>query len=196
MLYGWVTFRKTDFPMISSDDASYVQIIHTSAGSYGIKESRGHVDFFPNSGANQAGCDLELPGTRDVCSHRRAWHYYQESVKNPEAFIAIKCNSYEDFLNGTCDVNEKAFMGFSNNITAALSHSVVGGNFYLVTHPNPFKSSLGCDGLRNKKMIIITDEDGDGSDEGETNSILVSPFLALEDTRRFVTTEETFLENF
>lgn len=183
LFYGWVTFRKTDFPMVSSSDAKYVQIIHTSSGSYGIVTSRGHIDFFPNAGVNQAGCDLELPGTRDVCSHRRAWHYYQESVKNPKAFIAIKCNSSDAFTNSTCE-NEKAFMGFSTD-------TEVRGNFYLVTHPNSFKSSLGYDGLKNKKMIIITDD-------GVSDGILhVSPFLAIQDEsgshRR---EEETCLENF
>lgn len=184
LFYGWVTFRKTDFPMVSSSDAKYVQIIHTSIGSYGIEESRGHVDFFPNSGKNQAGCDLELPGTRDVCSHRRAWLYYQESVKNPEAFVAIKCNSYDAFTNNTCE-NEKAFMGFSMDIGAR-------GNFYLSTHPNPFKSSLGKDGLQNKKLIIITN---DGVNDA--NHHIASPFLAILDERNsHREAEETCLENF
>lgn len=184
LFYGWVTFRKTDFPMISSNDAKYVQIIHTSSGSYGIAESRGHVDFFPNSGANQAGCDLELLGTRDVCSHRRAWHYYQESVKNPEAFVAIKCSSSDAFNNSSCE-SEKAFMGFSMDTGAR-------GNFYLSTHPNPFKSSLGIEGLKNQKLIIITN---DGVSEGSLE--IASPFLAILDERNsHGGEEETSLENF
>lgn len=36
------------FDSISSFDGKYVQIIHSNAGTLGIKESRGHVDFFPN----------------------------------------------------------------------------------------------------------------------------------------------------
>lgn len=191
-LYGWITFQKSDFDMISDSDAKYVQIIHTSAGSYGVQASRGHVDFFPNAGFNQAGCDLELPGTRDVCSHRRAWLYYQESVKNPNAFIALKCHSYDHFVKGECSKNETTFMGFS-------SDTKVRGNFYLVTHPNPFGAmSLGVEGLEVKKMRIITE-----SEESFMLSTLASPFgvrLYDEDAANaegsHVITEETFLENF
>lgn len=175
--------------MISSSDARYVQIIHTSAGSYGIASNRGHVDFFPNAGFNQAGCDLEFPGLRDVCSHRRAWLYYQESVRNPNAFIAIKCVSYENFIKRECE-NETAFMGFS-------SDTEVKGNFYLMTHPNPFGSvSLGKEGLEFKKMRIITES---GEDDGEIflQQTLASPFgVKLHDDMSHVIIEETFLENF
>jgi pimeloyl-ACP methyl ester carboxylesterase len=76
-IYNLITFQSVEFSMISPDDAKYVQIIHTNAGKYGIEASRGHVDFFPNSGEHQSGCDLEFQD--DVCSHRRAWHYYQAS---------------------------------------------------------------------------------------------------------------------
>lgn len=187
-----MTFQKSDFGMISTSDAKYVQIIHTSAGSYGIRASRGHVDFFPNAGFNQAGCDLELLGTRDVCSHRRAWLYYQESVRNPNAFIALKCLSYDHFTKGECK-NETTFMGFS-------SDTEVRGNFYLVTHPNPFGTmSLGNDGLEAKNMRIIT-ESGDG-EESFVHSTLASPFgVRLYDDASaegsHVIIEETFLENF
>lgn len=190
-IYGWVTFQKSEFEMISTTDAKYVQIIHTSAGSYGIEESRGHVDFFPNSGSNQMGCELEFPGTRDVCSHRRAWLYYQESVRNPDAFIALKCNSYDHFTRGKCN-NQTTFMGFSNN-------TEIRGNFYLVTHPNPFgTTSLGNDGLTIQKMRII----GEGGEEEESFlSDSAVPFgIRVDDETSarssHVIIEETFLENF
>ncbi len=193
MIYDWLTlFKENDFDMISSSDAKYVQIIHTSAGSYGVKESRGHADFFPNSGSNQAGCELELPGTRDVCSHRRAWIYYQESVKNPKSFIAIKCNSYSEFLNGTC-TNEKAFMGFTDDIELEEK-----GNFYLVTHPNHFgTTAMGNEGLSIRKMLIIAEGNeieernpfrpyGVNIDGGDEEHYVGNQMIA----------EETFLENF
>lgn len=42
---------------LSVDDADFVDVIHTAAGSLGYSESIGHVDFFPNSGdAPQPGC--------------------------------------------------------------------------------------------------------------------------------------------
>lgn len=144
----WASPWNTDFPMISRDDAEYVQVIHTSAGTYGIIESRGHVDFFPNSGSNQHGCDLEI--TDDVCSHRRAWLYYQESVKVLNTFSAVKCESYEKFKSGACKGHERSFMGFSHNTSAR-------GNFYLITHSNPYHTSLGENGIEYKKLIVITE---------------------------------------
>lgn len=143
----WVTFKKVDFPMISRDDADYVQVIHTNAGKYGIIESRGHADFFPNAGADQAGCDLSVMD--DVCSHSRAWYYFQESVKNIGAFPAIKCNSYEDFKNNNCEKEEVALMGLSHDIT-------IQGNFYLQTHPNPLQTSLGNDGMEYRKLTVFS----------------------------------------
>jgi len=44
-------------PSLSKDDAQFVDVIHTTAGTLGIKESIGHVDFYPNGGyAIQPGC--------------------------------------------------------------------------------------------------------------------------------------------
>lgn len=43
-----MTFFGGSFDSISSFDASYVQLIHSNAGYFGISQSRGHVDFFPN----------------------------------------------------------------------------------------------------------------------------------------------------
>lgn len=143
----WATLKNSDFGMISRDDAKYVQIIHSNAGGFGIRQSRGHADFYPNAGENQAGCDLEL--NEDVCSHRRAWVFYQESVRNPGTFPAVKCDSFEDFTEGKCKGNEKTLMGLSSDVS---TH----GNFYLMTHPNPYQSSLGEDGTEFQKLQIVT----------------------------------------
>lgn len=146
---NWITFRNTKFGMISRDDADYVQIIHTNAGKYGISRSRGHADFYPNAGSKQAGCDLDF--TDDVCSHRRAWIYYQESVLGRKPFLAVRCDSYEDFKQGNCKRNTITEMGYSN------THDE--GNFYLITHSNPLLTSLGEDGIEYKNVFVIT-EDG------------------------------------
>ena len=50
------------FTKVSSDyrldasDASYVDVVHTSAGRLGTKLRAGHIDFYPNGGTSQPGC--------------------------------------------------------------------------------------------------------------------------------------------
>lgn len=35
---------------LDSSDAHFVDVIHSCAGILGIKESIGHIDFYPNNG--------------------------------------------------------------------------------------------------------------------------------------------------
>ncbi|XP_026728555.1 pancreatic lipase-related protein 2-like [Trichoplusia ni] len=95
---------------LNRNDADFVDVIHTDAGTYGIHESVGHVDFFPNSGSTQPGC---LPALLlATCSHSRAWLLYAESVNNPQAFVAAPCASWKDFRKGNCDFNRLSLMGY------------------------------------------------------------------------------------
>lgn len=41
---------------LSSDDAEYVQVIHTNMARYGMSFPMGDADFYPNWGQNQPGC--------------------------------------------------------------------------------------------------------------------------------------------
>jgi hypothetical protein len=49
-------------------------------------------------------------------------------------------------------------MGFTTDTSAR-------GNFYLVTHPNFFQSSLGDEGLEERKMVIIFNDEARDSNE-------------------------------
>ncbi|XP_071872354.1 pancreatic triacylglycerol lipase-like isoform X1 [Bombus fervidus] len=78
---------------LTSEDADFVDIIHTDAGFYGITLHSGHVDFYPNGGHRpQPGCTLiNIPlSAADFCSHQRSYLFYSESVRNHRAFIG-KC---------------------------------------------------------------------------------------------------------
>lgn len=42
---------------LDETDAKYVDVIHTDAGNKGKWERCGHIDFYPNGGYSQLGCD-------------------------------------------------------------------------------------------------------------------------------------------
>jgi len=98
-------------------DADFVQVIHTNAasslvGGLGEFEQSGHVDFYPNGGKWQPGCEWYLPGvlhylhTGDegddvTCNHARAEDLYSESVEGQE-FTGFACKNYDSFVKGRC----------------------------------------------------------------------------------------------
>lgn len=43
-----------------------------------------------------------------VCSHRRAYYYYQEAIVNNESFVGVACNSYDKFLKKECDAKKSS----------------------------------------------------------------------------------------
>ena len=146
--YGFETSKPWGggFEGISRDDAAYVQVIHTNAGDVGISASVGHVDFYPNGGKVQNGCDKDFDPIPGNCNTRRAWYYYQESVRNPRAFTASKCDTFDQFKSNKCS-SETTNMGFGANLAAR-------GDFYLRTHRNIFESSLGDEGKKYKQMKV------------------------------------------
>ncbi|KAI1305837.1 Hepatic triacylglycerol lipase [Halotydeus destructor] len=102
---------------LNSNDAEFVDIIHTSVVSYdgtgadilknrfGMSIASGHVDFYPNGGDKQPSCTTLLSNTflrtRNDCSHRRALYYFMASLKNDtEIQLHLKskhADSYDAF---------------------------------------------------------------------------------------------------
>ncbi|XP_046737880.1 lipase member H-A-like [Diprion similis] len=111
---------KDSAKRLHQTDAVYVDIIHTCAGTLGIKSHIGHADFYPNGGSDQSGCCNVL------CSHSRAPIYYFESIRRPTGFRAVRCGSWKHFSHGDCDSNPYALMGDASNIRNR-------GTFYLRT---------------------------------------------------------------
>lgn len=130
---------------LDPSDAALVDVIHTDGSSifllenwirntpralpwtpsvslpsigYGMSEPCGHIDFYPNNGKEQPGCDLSdtppLPLTliREgieeasrvlvACNHIRAIKLFTESINSPCPYMAHRCNSYQHFLQGRC----------------------------------------------------------------------------------------------
>jgi len=123
------------FIRLDETDAVYVDNIHSDSDSilvlgYGTKQAMGNLDFFPNGGHDQPGCDpvsiaidAIIPGDIDddlrdlaACSHQRAIFLFQDSLINSCPYVAYECDTYDEFQDGRCascgDDNAKcAYMG-------------------------------------------------------------------------------------
>ncbi|CAK1540442.1 unnamed protein product [Leptosia nina] len=109
--------------VLDKSDATFVDIIHTAAGTYGYLRSYGHADFYPNKGTEvQPGC-----GKESVCSHGRACVYFDESVfyTTETGFLSYPCGSWKEYENGNCKEGAVS-MGYPAPSTAR-------GNYYLRT---------------------------------------------------------------
>lgn len=108
------------FVRLDPTDAQFVDNIHTDADSilmlgYGTGQPLGHIDFYPNSGHDQPGCDPisiaidaitpdDIGDIRDIaaCSHCRAIFLFQDSLSSTCNFLAHECFNYDSFVTGNC----------------------------------------------------------------------------------------------
>ncbi|XP_055917532.1 phospholipase A1 member A-like isoform X2 [Eupeodes corollae] len=131
-------------PNINQNDADFVQIIHTEAGTFGQPVSSGHVDFWPNGGRGQPGCGfLTLPlFPADICGHRRSWDLWAESVANVNntspKFLGFPSLTYQEFVwagDGNLK-NKPVEMGINCPMSAR-------GDYYLKTNSeSPFAKGM------------------------------------------------------
>ncbi|XP_077309889.1 pancreatic lipase-related protein 2-like [Lithobates pipiens] len=121
---------------LDSSDAKLVDVIHTDGapplintdlGGFGMSQTVGHLDFFPNGGEHMPGCkqtEILKDGSVDqltnvvddmaACNHLRSYKYYTESILNPEGFMGYKASSYKAFQEGAgfpCPSNGCPTMG-------------------------------------------------------------------------------------
>ncbi|VVC40073.1 Hypothetical protein CINCED_3A010000 [Cinara cedri] len=157
---------------LSADDATFVDVVHTDGArvwseGFGLFDPIGHVDYFPNGGLDQPGCEQirgsvivsRFEGTTNssvVCNHLRALQFYLESLKalsDPDAcqFTAFPCPAgWSVFQRGACfptnctDSN-CATMGF------AAVESKLRGPLYLTTRD----SSPFC-GRQLKASVLLS----------------------------------------
>ncbi|XP_020713195.1 inactive pancreatic lipase-related protein 1 [Ceratitis capitata] len=74
---------------VDPTDADYVESIQTSS-SLGFEEPVGHATFYPNYGRDQKKCYFY------GCSHRRAYHYFAESITSKLGFWGTLCRRQAD----------------------------------------------------------------------------------------------------
>ncbi|RWS29102.1 pancreatic triacylglycerol lipase-like protein [Leptotrombidium deliense] len=126
---------------LDSSDALFVDAIHTdventslSLYGRGTAVAVGHMDFFPNGGSNQPGCNVQRfedliirpigEGVRRfvACHHYRAIDYFMETILPTSSnclMLAYKCDNYTNYLDGKCASCDKsgidcAEMGFKS----------------------------------------------------------------------------------
>ncbi|XP_046510957.1 pancreatic triacylglycerol lipase [Equus quagga] len=106
---------------LDPSDAQFVDVIHTDIApfipnlGFGVSQTAGHLDFFPNGGKEMPGCQKNVlsqivdidgiwQGTRDfaACNHLRSYKYYTDSILNPDGFAGFSCASYSDFTANKC----------------------------------------------------------------------------------------------
>lgn len=100
----------------------------------------GHLDFYPNNGKEQPGCDITqtqlVPLTliRDgleeasrvlvACNHVRAVKLFIDSINSQCPYLAQQCSSYQQFLEGKCFGCTKnspcAIMGYHADLSPSL----------------------------------------------------------------------------
>ncbi|EFN77854.1 pancreatic lipase-related protein 2 [Harpegnathos saltator] len=110
-------------PLVRLDptDATFVTAIHTDcnpfiSGGLGITQPVAHIDFYPNGGRNQPGCNEGVLNSISMergslilgikrflsCNHIRSYEYFIESINSPCPFLAIPCSSWDKFQEGGC----------------------------------------------------------------------------------------------
>lgn len=103
---------------LNKEDASFVDVIHTSAGNsilmgeMGFQRPLGHVDFYPNRGVvPQPHCGTQPIFAPVDCSQRAALKYFEVSVVGAGSkcrFTSISCPSWADYSAHRCDTDEPA----------------------------------------------------------------------------------------
>ncbi|GFR17835.1 pancreatic triacylglycerol lipase, partial [Trichonephila clavata] len=105
---------------LDPSDANFVDVIHTDGGSFitgglGMIQDCGHVDFYPNGGKRQPGCNQNVVGAIEKegdllygirrfigCNHIRAYEFFSESINSDCPFYGYVCDTYDNFSTGKC----------------------------------------------------------------------------------------------
>lgn len=98
----FVTSSKTK--KLDSDDAKFVDVLHTNALVKGKLEQSGDIDFYANGGLTQPGCVNQPNQTKSGCDHARAPAYFAESILTDVGFYGTKCPSWIAYMIGWCEI--------------------------------------------------------------------------------------------
>ena len=129
-------------------------------GRLSLPEKLGDVDFYPNGGAHQPGCnDVCMVGLcfefnlwdlfSGSCSHSRAHQFYIESIFSAplhERFVSESCDSWNHFEADDCHSHVE-FLQMGEGLTGSLQSRLTDRPaYYLHTNANaPFSSNASIE---------------------------------------------------
>lgn len=147
---------------VDPSDAEYVESIQTSS-SLGFEEPVGHATFYPNYGRDQKKCYFY------GCSHRRAYHYFAESITSQLGFWGTLCRRQSDDVWIFSETGVEFRMGGEPSTPKR-------GTFYVKTADKP-PYALGPNIQPQRLVTAAIDSETNGRFEEENNSISEYKFV-------------------
>ncbi|CAL4134943.1 unnamed protein product, partial [Meganyctiphanes norvegica] len=144
---------------LDKGDATFVDVIHANggdpipvilavpAGQFGLLDTIGHIDFYPNGGERQPGCSRLNDAA--MCSHSRSITYWLETIDTKfgqKEFVSWPavgdCQTYDDFTQGKCTICDPSgcpVMGFNSQQLS----SYLSARYFLKTNStSPFAQGV------------------------------------------------------
>lgn len=120
---------------LSNGDAIYVESIHTNTGQNGFDQPLGDSSFYPNFGARQPGCGIDIAGN---CAHGRAPEFFAESITTTRHFWSRQCSAYKDILMEICTA-----IGVDRKMGGEPIDTLARGIYWTTTNSNaPFATGV------------------------------------------------------
>lgn len=129
---------------LDESDADFVDVVHTNIDGWGMAAPVGHVNFYVNGGEYQPGDVLWIP-CNVLCSHVRSYTIWLAALQNPDAFIAMRCESVSQARTRGCFDNKPIV----TNLLGLKTDRNKKGIFYLGTYNN-FPYFMGQNGLNKE----------------------------------------------
>lgn len=166
---------------LDPSDALFVDVIHTDARSfflleipgYGMSETCGHIDFYPNNGKEQPGCALTQESSALIpltlikdgieeasrvllaCNHVRAIKLFTDSINGKCPYVAHRCPSYQHFTAGKCfrcNSGNCALMGYhsalpytNSQYTNTSENDILSDSYPVAPRPGKYFLTTGKD---------------------------------------------------
>lgn len=97
---------------LNSNDAAFVDSIHTEGVGFGDHLSRGLVFYMVNGGNAQPFCTSIINTIAQTCSHNFAVTAWTESIRAQRAiFPSLQCASWDAFVGNSCNSAAQGNMG-------------------------------------------------------------------------------------